>query len=54
MTSLAGRFLGSLLGQLVSVLLLLVLVLVALFFAFEQHEHANHERMIVLSNEGGS
>jgi diguanylate cyclase (GGDEF)-like protein len=50
-TSPAGKFLGSLLGQLVSVLLVLVVVLVGLFFTFERAEQANHRRMIVLSNE---
>jgi diguanylate cyclase (GGDEF)-like protein len=47
----ASKFLGSLLGQLVSVLLVLVLFLLALFFAIERAEHASHERMIALSNE---
>jgi len=47
----ASRFLGSLLGQFVSVLLVLLLLLLGLFFVIERAEHASHERMIALSNQ---
>jgi diguanylate cyclase (GGDEF)-like protein len=47
----ASKFLGSLLGQLVSVLLVLLLLLLGLFFAIERAEHASHQRMIALSND---
>jgi diguanylate cyclase (GGDEF)-like protein len=50
-TSSAGKFLSSLLGQLVSVLVVLLLVLLGLFLAFEHHENASHQRMLALSNE---
>jgi diguanylate cyclase (GGDEF)-like protein len=49
-TGSASKFLGSLLGQLVSVLLVLLLLLVGLFFAIERSEHASHEHMLALSN----
>ncbi len=51
MTRSAGKFLGSLLGQFVSVLLLLLLVLLALFLAFEHSESASQARTIALSND---
>ena len=49
MTSSAGKFLSSLLGQLVSVLVVLLLVLLGLFLVFEHGERLNHQRMMALS-----
>jgi len=49
-TGSASKFLGSLLGQLVSVLLVLLLLMVGLFFVIESGEHASHQRMLALSN----
>jgi diguanylate cyclase (GGDEF)-like protein len=50
-TSSAGKFLSTLLGQLVTVLVLLLLVLLGLFLAFESHERDSHQRMLALSND---
>ena len=51
MTSSAGKFLSSLLGQFVSVLVVLLLVLLGLFLVFEHHERESHQRMLALSND---
>jgi diguanylate cyclase (GGDEF)-like protein len=47
----ASKFLGSLLGQLVSVLVVLLLILLVLFLLFEHHERESHQRMLALSND---